>query len=91
VVQGCHDNASRFVYILTKGKRRYLVEDDFTELIQVSNVSTGIQRETCRGCSVVPGTWVRDFVALKDVGLQSGAAIVLCVLASLTELLLVCL
>jgi len=36
VVQGCHDAASRFVYILTKGKRKYLVEDDFVELIQVS-------------------------------------------------------
>ena len=36
MVQGCHDAASRFVYILTKGKRKYLVEDDFEELIQVS-------------------------------------------------------
>ncbi|XP_065888895.1 serine/threonine-protein phosphatase 2A regulatory subunit B'' subunit beta-like isoform X2 [Dysidea avara] len=43
VVQGCHDAASRFVYILTKGKRRYLVEDDFTELIQdVVNTHPGL-------------------------------------------------
>ena len=36
MVQGCHDIASRFVYIMTKGKRRHLLEEDFTELIQVS-------------------------------------------------------
>ena len=36
MVQTCHDIASRFVYIMTKGKRRYLLEEDFTELIQVS-------------------------------------------------------
>ena len=36
MVQGCHDTASRFVYMMTKGKRKYLLEEDFTELIQVT-------------------------------------------------------
>lgn len=47
MVQGCHDIASRFVYIMTKGKRRYLLEEDFTELIQVSCCYDSIVTTVC--------------------------------------------
>ncbi|XP_045472547.1 serine/threonine-protein phosphatase 2A regulatory subunit B'' subunit beta isoform X2 [Harmonia axyridis] len=30
----CHDNASRFVYILTRGKRNHLAPEDFIPLVQ---------------------------------------------------------
>ena len=46
MVQGCHDSASRFVHIMTKGKRRYLLEEDFTDLIQVSCVSMRVDNCT---------------------------------------------
>ncbi|GIY19829.1 hypothetical protein CEXT_728041 [Caerostris extrusa] len=34
VVNSCHDEASKFVYILSRGKRNYLVTDDFFPMMQ---------------------------------------------------------
>ncbi|XP_055935624.1 serine/threonine-protein phosphatase 2A regulatory subunit B'' subunit alpha-like isoform X2 [Argiope bruennichi] len=34
VVNSCHDEASKFVYILSRGKRNYLVSDDFFPMMQ---------------------------------------------------------
>ncbi|GFS77990.1 hypothetical protein NPIL_291001 [Nephila pilipes] len=34
VVNTCHDEASKFVYILSRGKRNYLVSDDFFPMMQ---------------------------------------------------------
>ncbi|XP_042903819.1 serine/threonine-protein phosphatase 2A regulatory subunit B'' subunit delta isoform X1 [Parasteatoda tepidariorum] len=34
VVNTCHDEASKFVYILSKGKRSYLLNDDFFPMMQ---------------------------------------------------------
>lgn len=31
----CHDEAARFVHVLTKGARTYLTPDDFEPLVQV--------------------------------------------------------
>ena len=50
MVQGCHDSASRFVYIMTKGKRKYLLEEDFTDLIQVSCDGTRVDCIVTAGC-----------------------------------------
>lgn len=39
----CHDDASKFVYILSRGKNRYLVADDFVPMIQdVINTHPGL-------------------------------------------------
>ncbi|CAG9767683.1 unnamed protein product [Ceutorhynchus assimilis] len=34
MTQNCHDAASRFIYILTRGRRQYLVPEDFIPLVQ---------------------------------------------------------
>lgn len=34
VVNTCHDEASRFIYIVTRGKRNYLLSDDFFPMMQ---------------------------------------------------------
>jgi hypothetical protein len=41
--QTCHDDASKFVYILSRGKARHLVPEDFVAMIQdVINTHPGL-------------------------------------------------
>lgn len=34
MASSCHDAAARFVYILTRGRRQYLVPEDFIPMVQ---------------------------------------------------------
>jgi hypothetical protein len=35
LTQSCHDEASRFIYLMTSNSRDYLISEDFIPLLQV--------------------------------------------------------